>query len=85
MDVEARLAEEAAALEAERIRLKEMEEIRAMLEQLLEEEKRAKRDEETVRNLQARLVMCSRPSYQVSDLGHGSVVAPVPLSKQTYD
>ena len=62
-----------------------MEEIRAMLEQLLEEEKRAKRDEETVRNLQARLVMCSRPSYQVSDLGHGSVVAPVPLSKQTYD
>ena len=60
-----------------------MEEIRAMLEQLLEEEKQAKRDEETVRNLQARLVMCSRPSYQVSsDLGHGSVVAPVPLFKQ---
>ena len=57
LDVEARLAEEAAALEAERLRLKEMEEIRAMLERLLEEERQAKRDEEVVRNLQARLVM----------------------------
>jgi hypothetical protein len=43
-------------LEAERQRLKELEEIKAMLEKLLEDERQAKRDEEIVRNLQAQSV-----------------------------
>ena len=54
LGVEAQLAEEARALEEERQRLKELEEIKAMLEKLLEDERQAKRDEEIVRSLQAK-------------------------------
>merc|ERR1712013_811514 len=42
--------------ELERNKLKELEEIKEELEQLLEEEKQAKRDEEIVRTLQARML-----------------------------
>eukprot|EP00092_Neocalanus_flemingeri_P011175 GFUD01012038.1.p1 GENE.GFUD01012038.1~~GFUD01012038.1.p1 ORF type:complete len:586 (+),score=193.29 GFUD01012038.1:46-1803(+) len=42
--------------ELESLKLKELEDIRKELEQLLEEEKQAKRDEEIVRTLQARML-----------------------------
>lgn len=53
--MEAKLAEEEAQLEEERRRLKELEEIKATLERLLDEERQAKQDEEIVRQLQGRL------------------------------
>lgn len=49
------MAEEEAQLEEERRRLKELEEIKATLERLLDEERQAKQDEEIVRQLQGRL------------------------------
>ena len=42
--------------EKESLKLKELEDIHKELEQLLEEEKQAKRDEEIVRTLQARML-----------------------------
>lgn len=53
-EIEAQLREQAVLREAEQQRLKELEEIRQQMEKLLEEERQAKRDEEIVRNLQAR-------------------------------
>lgn len=56
------MAAETQARELEEIhkeeerRLQELEDVRKKLEKLLEEETQAKRDEEIVRNLQARLV-----------------------------
>ena len=52
--LEEQLREEAAAREAEAERTKQLQEYQAELEKLLEQEKQAKRDEEIVRNLQAK-------------------------------
>ena len=49
-----KLLEEAAIREAEKRRLKEMQQMKDDLSKLLEEERQAKRDEELVRSAQAR-------------------------------
>lgn len=53
-DLESRLLKEAALREVEKRRLRELEEVKRELQRLLEEERQAKRDEEIVRQLQAR-------------------------------
>ena len=53
-DLESRLLKEAALREVEKRRLREVEEAKKELQRLLEEERQAKRDEEIVRQLQAR-------------------------------
>lgn len=53
-DAEARLQSEREAKELEASKLKELQEAQKEMEVLLEEERQAKRDEEIVRNLQAR-------------------------------
>ena len=53
-DLESRLLKEAALREVEKRRLREVEEAKKQLQRLLEEERQAKRDEEIVRQLQAR-------------------------------
>lgn len=52
--MESRLLKEAALREVEKRRLRELEEVKRELQRLLEEERQAKRDEEIVRQLQAR-------------------------------
>ena len=52
--LEEQMKQEAQVSEAERQRIRELEEYQAELEKLLEEERRAKEDEEIVRNLQAK-------------------------------
>lgn len=53
-DLESRLLKEAALREVEKRRMRELEEVKKELQRLLEEERQAKRDEEIVRQLQAR-------------------------------
>lgn len=53
-DLESRLLREAALREVEKRRMRELEEVKKELQRLLEEERQAKRDEEIVRQLQAR-------------------------------
>lgn len=53
-DLESRLLKEAALREVEKRRMRELEEVKRELQRLLEEERQAKRDEEIVRQLQAR-------------------------------
>ncbi|KAK8398950.1 hypothetical protein O3P69_004214 [Scylla paramamosain] len=55
-EAEAAAREEAAARQAEEKRVLELQTLRLQLETLLEEETQAKRDEEIVRNLQARVL-----------------------------
>lgn len=52
--MESRLLKEAALREVEKRRMRELEEVKKELQRLLEEERQAKRDEEIVRQLQAR-------------------------------
>lgn len=52
--MESRLLKEAALREVEKRRMRELEEVKRELQRLLEEERQAKRDEEIVRQLQAR-------------------------------
>ena len=70
--MESKLSAGQSALEAERSRRAELEQQQRQLQELLEEERQAKRDEEIVRNLQARWVQvqyfenetCSLPDKQ---------------------
>ena len=55
--MEDKLSEEQRLREEEQQRLRELEAIKRELERLLEEERQAKKDEEIVRNLQARYVI----------------------------
>ncbi|XP_013390157.1 switch-associated protein 70 isoform X2 [Lingula anatina] len=55
-ETEARLLEESALREAEQVRLHQLEDAQKQLEEMLQEEIQAKKDEEIVRSLQARLL-----------------------------
>ena len=56
--VETQLAEEEASLEEERHKLRELEEIRFVLEKLLLDERQAMHDGEVARSLQSESVIC---------------------------
>ena len=60
-EAEGRAREEQLLREAEQERLRELEAIKKELERLLAEERQAKKDEETVRALQARLAETLTP------------------------
>lgn len=64
--MESRLLKEAALREVEKRRLRELEEVKRELQRLLEEERQAKRDEEIVRQLQARY--CNHPPQKSQEM-----------------